>query len=292
MALDYAKRQDDNIIEQIKNGKFYNGLSNKINSNELPVLQSDNTVSFWGNENSSVSSVLLKSVAEMLEAESNPMIGAATIYPFYNANYKLPENYPFAAENVMALFGDYQYGGHRYFKDQLIFGPEDCSSSVGKATYLTTKQVQGINTGGMRENPSQYGYELVTTLNSDVGEELKLIQPGDIYLYKSHTAIIATEPDNHSNITTVQFNRDIDREENKMLGGGMYDYSLINKAAEDPNSPVYILRAKDLEPLHEEVSLLGFLSKIDTKYVELYQDGPTEDIVGNCRIFFESCEQA
>jgi hypothetical protein len=150
----------------------------------------------------------------------------------------------------MLLFGDYQFGGHRYFKDQLVFGPEDCSSSVGKATYLTTDQVKAIYTGGMRENPSQYGYELVTTLNSSIGEDqLKLIQPGDIYLYKSHTAIIATEPDNHSNITTLEFNRDIDTENSKRLGGGTYNYKLIDKAKEDANSPVYILRAKRVFPI-------------------------------------------
>ncbi|MGL4226604.1 MAG: RP439 family protein [Rickettsia sp.] len=59
MVLDYAKGQSDNLIDKIVKGKFYSGLSNEINSNELPILQSDNTVLFWGNENSSVSAVLL-----------------------------------------------------------------------------------------------------------------------------------------------------------------------------------------------------------------------------------------
>ncbi|WP_231555847.1 hypothetical protein [Rickettsia hoogstraalii] len=38
MALGYAKQQEDNLIDQIIKGKFYSGLSNEINSNELPVL--------------------------------------------------------------------------------------------------------------------------------------------------------------------------------------------------------------------------------------------------------------
>lgn len=78
MALNYAKQQEDNLIDQIIKGKFYSGLSNEINSNELPVLQSDNTVSFWGNENSSVSSVLLESIAQILDIEPIPLVGAAT----------------------------------------------------------------------------------------------------------------------------------------------------------------------------------------------------------------------
>ncbi|HJD59926.1 MAG TPA: hypothetical protein LFW20_04640 [Rickettsia endosymbiont of Omalisus fontisbellaquei] len=298
MALDYAKGQSDNLIDKIVKGKFYSGLSNEINSNELPILQSDNTVSFWGNENSSVSSVLLECIAQILDIKPTSLVGAGTVYEFYNSQYELPkelipEDYHFVGEKGMLLFGDYQFGGHRYFKDQLVFGPEDCSSSVGKATYLTTEQVRGINTTQMRENYSQYGYKLVTTLDSNTsGEQLKLIQPGDIYLYKSHTAIIATEPDNHSNITTLEFNRDIDTENSKRLGGGTYNYKLIDKAKEDANSPVYILRAKNLEPVHAELSSSYFLSKIDAEYINLYPGGPSEEVVGDCRIFFESCEQA
>lgn len=298
MVSDYAKQQEDNLINQIIKGEFYNGLSNEINSDELPVLQLDNTVSFWGNENSSVSSVLLQSIAQTLEIEPFPMVGANTAYQFYDTNYKLPqkllsENYPFACSEGMDLLGDYQFGGHRYFKDQLVFGPEDCSSSVGKATGLTTEQVKAIYTAGMRENPSQYGYKLVAILNSNVsGEQLKLIQPGDIYLYKAHTAIIATAPNNAAEIATLQFNRDIDRASNKILGGGVYNYKLLDKIEEDKEAPIYILRAENLKPLHIEFSLPCFLSKIDAKYGELYQDGPAEDITGDCRIFFESCEQA
>ncbi|MGL4226605.1 MAG: RP439 family protein [Rickettsia sp.] len=237
-------------------------------------------------------------IAQILDIKPTSLVGAGTVYEFYNSQYELPkelipEDYHFVGAKGMLLFGDYQFGGHRYFKDQLVFGPEDCSSSVGKATYLTTEQVRGINTTQMRENYSQYGYKLVTTLDSNTsGEQLKLIQPGDIYLYKSHTAIIATEPDNHSNITTLKFNRDIDTENSKRLGGSTYNYKLIDKAKEDANSPVYILRAKNLEPVHAELSLSYFLSKIDAEYINLYPEGPTEDIVGDCRIFFESCEQA
>ncbi|KIJ88501.1 RP439 family protein [Rickettsia asembonensis] len=297
MALNYAKQQEDNLIDQIIKGKFYSGLSNEINSNELPVLQSDSTVSFWGNENSSVSSVLLESIAQILDIEPISLVGAATGYKFYNSQYELPkelipEDYHFVGEKGMLLFGDYQYGGHRYFKDQLVFGPEDCSSSVGKATYLPTEQIKSITTAQMRENYSKYGYELVATLNDIDQKQLELIEPGDIYLYKTHCAIIATKPENTAEITTLQFSRDIDREEKKLLGGGIYNYKLRDKVEEDSISPIYILRAKNLEPLHAESSLPYFLSKIDAEYINLYPEGPSEEVVGDCRMFFEIQEQA
>jgi len=293
MAYEYAQEQEDSLIARITNGKFYHGLSNSIDANELPILQSDNKTSYWGNENSSVSSVLLASINYVLDGIQIDMPGAATFHPFYNSEYTLIlKDYPFANENGMTLFGDYQFGGHRYFKDQLVFGPEDCSSSIGKATGLTTEQVKSITTTQVRENYSDYGYELVTTLNDIDQKQLELIKSGDIYLRENHTAIIATKPDNLSNITTLQFARDIDREEGKILGGGLYDYNLSAKLGEDSNTPIYILRAKNLEPLFEETSLTNFLNKIDNKYLELYQDGLTKDLVGDCSVFFEIQDQA
>jgi hypothetical protein len=103
MALDYAKGQSDNLIDKIVKGKFYSGLSNEINSNELPILQSDNTVSFWGNENSSVSSVLLECIAQILDIKPTSLVGAGTVYEFYNLQYELPkelipEDYHFIGE--------------------------------------------------------------------------------------------------------------------------------------------------------------------------------------------------
>ncbi|MGX6960457.1 MAG: hypothetical protein ACIPMY_04455, partial [Rickettsia endosymbiont of Pentastiridius leporinus] len=204
MAYDYAKEQGENLLGQIEKGNFYNGLSNDINPGELPILQSNNQTSYWGNENSSVSSGLLFSISSILNTKKTSLTGAATLYPFYNTKSELPdklivENYPFAYKNGMLLFGDYQFGGHRNLEEQLFFGPEDCSNAVGKATGLTTEQIKTINTTQMRENYSSYGYKLVTTLSNNIDQkQLESIEPGYFYLHKSHTAIIATKPDNYS----------------------------------------------------------------------------------------------
>ncbi|WP_342269800.1 RP439 family protein [Rickettsia endosymbiont of Orchestes rusci] len=299
MAKKWVESQEEDVIGQIEKGEFYHKLTNDSSFNELPTLQSPSSVAYWGNENPSVSSILLASIAASYGIEANTIPGAATFYPFYNSNYQLSEDikdiilsYPFATEESITLFGDYQFGGHRYFNEQLLFGPEDCSSSVGKATGLTIKQITGINTTEIRKaylnTGNEYNYKPVTLLEGKniSDEQLKLIQTGDIYLYKSHTAIIASTPDNKSNITSVQFNRDIDCEENKLLGGGRYDYNLINKAQEDSNAPIYILRSS-LEPLHESCALNYFVSKIDYQYSELYPNGPDTDIVGDCGVFFE-----
>nr|WP_231278358.1 hypothetical protein [Rickettsia bellii] len=140
----------------------------------------------------------------------------------------------------------------------------------------------------MRENYSQYGYELVTELKSIDEQQLKLIQPGDIYLRGTHTAIIATLPDNESNITTLQFARDIEyATEKKISGGGLYNYNLSEQLKGHSSNPIYILRAENSKPLDEEVSSLDFLNKIDNAYTDLYPNGPDGDVVGDCSIFFE-----
>ncbi|WP_341789772.1 hypothetical protein [Rickettsia endosymbiont of Polydrusus tereticollis] len=299
MAKKWVESQKEDLIGQIKKNEFYHKLTNDSSFDDLPVLQSPSSDAYWGNENPSVSSILLASIVASYGIEANTIVGAATFYPFYNSSYQLPKDikdiilsYPFTTEKGITLFGDYQFGGHRYFNEQLLFGPEDCSSSVGKATGLTTKQITGINTTEIRKaylnTENEYNYQPVALLEGKniSDEQLKLIQTGDIYLYKSHTAIIASTPDNKSNITSVQFNRDIDCEENKLLGGGRYDYNLINKTQEDPNAPIYILRPS-LEPLHESCALSDLLSKIDYKYSELYLNSPDTDIAGDCGVFFE-----
>ncbi|HJD66900.1 MAG TPA: hypothetical protein LFV66_00205 [Rickettsia endosymbiont of Bembidion lapponicum] len=296
MSLEYAKQQEsDNLIGQIKNCHFYNNQYCYVDSTELPVLRADNSDSYWGNENSSVSSVLLASINVSLGNKDINMPGAATFFPFYNSKYTLPKtftkDYDSSDENGMMLFGDYQFGGHRYLKYQFIFGPEDCSSSVGKATGLATEQIKTITTREMRENYSQYGYELVTELKSIDEHQLKLIQPGDIYLRGTHTAIIATLPDNESNITTLQFARDIEyATEKKISGGGLYNYNLSEQLKGHYSNPIYILRAENSKPLDEEVSSLDFLNKIDNAYTKLYPNGPDEDVIGDCSQFFEDFE--
>lgn len=305
MAKEWGESQGEELISQIENGKFYHNLTNLIANNELPILQSASEQEYWGNENPSVSSVLLASIAATLGEKQDSMPGAATFFPLLNSNYELelPNNllsssYPFASKGGMMLFGDYQFGGHRYFEEQLLFGPEDCSSAVGKATYLTTKQVRGINTTTMRaayeasqeagnKPDPKYNYKAITRLSGDIREEqLRLIQPGDIFLQKKHTGLIATSPDNKSNISTMQYSREIDEGiENKKLGGGVYVYNLCEQAKIED---IYVFRS-DSELSRESSSLDQFLSLIDLKASYFCSQG---NISGDCRIFFEDNEAA
>lgn len=297
MAKQWAEYQGEELISQIKSGRFYHKLTNTIDHDKLPILQSSSDQAYWGNENPSVSSTLLFSISASCTKTQEMMPGAATSFPFLNSGYELPSDlvptsYPFASKNGMILVGDYQYGAHRYFKEQLLFSPEDCSTAVGKATYLTTGQIQSISTMSMQaaynDPANEYCYKAITFLSGDIKDaQLKLIQPGDIYLVKGHTAIIATQPDNKSNITTLQFTRDIDTPVDKRLGGGLYDYNLCNKAKEIETG-IYILRP-DLEPLHESCSLSQFALAIDLKYLTLFPESPI-DIPGDCRIFLENNE--
>ncbi|KHO02429.1 hypothetical protein JS61_07625 (plasmid) [Rickettsia felis] len=301
MAKGWIKEQEESLITQILAGKFYHNLSNEIPCDSLPVLQSPSNTQYWGNENPSVSSVLLADIVASCNKKQDNLAGAATFFPFIDSSYALPDSivpasYSFATKNGMTLFGDYQYGAHRYFKEQLVFGPEDCSTAVGKATYLTTDQIKDINTTNMQAayeasietgSPDpKYHYQAVTFLSGDIQDsQLRLIQEGDIYLVKGHTALIATKPDSRSTITTIQFNRDIDSAENKILGGGTYDYNLCDKAKEIKTG-IYILRPTTVQPLHKSYSLGELLNQIDSKYLTLFPDGPT-NISGDCRIFLE-----
>ena len=219
------------------------------------------------------------------------MVGAATFYPFYAADYNIdniPSN-PFIFKNGMVLFGDYQFGAHRYFSNehpnlgQLLFSPEDCSTAIGKATDLKEYQIVGINTSEIRKAYSghnEYGYKAITSSFS--GEQLSLgtISPGDIYVRGGHTAIVSGN-DNRGNIQTLDFTRDIDIEVNKRLGGGTYQYDLVELSKGE--IPIYILRS-DLAPLKESISSSELISRIDSNYTEKFGDEP-QDIVGDYSIF-------
>jgi hypothetical protein len=73
-------------------------------------LQAPSDSAFWRNENPSVSSVLLYSIASTLEISIKPdgLMGAATFYPFFKQGYTINgiENNPFVFENGAILFGD------------------------------------------------------------------------------------------------------------------------------------------------------------------------------------------
>lgn len=301
MAKEWAESHKTELEQLIQEGKYYHGLSNKIAPDQLPVLASSGDLSFWGNENPSVSSILLAAIAAICGDKPDSLPGAAYVYPFHNPNYMLPEevfkqlaDYPFATKHNVTLFGDYQYGGQRVFyakspNSQYLFGPEDCSSSVGKATYLTPNQVREFNTIKMMaayNNPhNEYHYSSVVKLTDqdDPTKYLERIEPGDIYLVKGHTAIMGSKPDHRGNITTLQYNRDIEQDP-KLLGGGLYDYNLITMVKEKKKE-VYILRP-NAAPLHESISIAALLRKIDDNYTKYFPKGAI-DQKGDCSIFVE-----
>ena len=160
MAKDWVETRQEGILSDIKNGRLYNCLSNDILPDALPMQEAPNNESFWGNENSSVSTVLLYSINHGIypdyRFDTTELRSTATFYPFYNAGYRLelPEGYPFASNDGLVLFGDFQFGGHRYFSHKPhpnIFAPEDCSSAVAKATGLREEQIVEINTTKIKE---------------------------------------------------------------------------------------------------------------------------------------------
>lgn len=304
MALEWVQKQKETFITNLLSDKLYHGLSNDISPDELPTLQSPSDTVFWGNENSSVSTAMLISIAATLSIKLDHMNmpAAATAYPFRNRDFKLPNDlvptpYPFASQRSMLLIDTYQYGGQRnWYPDnssntddtnQLLLGPEDCSSAVGKATYCTTKQVKTINTNEIikayYDQNNLYHYCPVTCLHSNISDQqLKLIHPGSIYIVKGHTAIVASKPDQKGNVITLQFNRDIHTNtQHKQLGGGLYTYDLATKSKE---RTIYFL-CKEM-PCKESSSLENFMRKVQEKYETIFPNGPV-NILGNCKIFYE-----
>ncbi len=56
----------------------------------------------------------------------------------------------------MLLFGDYQFGGHRYFGQQDRFAAEDCSSVIGKAIKVGDEELKQFTTRYIREGKSSF----------------------------------------------------------------------------------------------------------------------------------------
>lgn len=291
MAQSWFQERGDNLLGSIQQNKLYHNLPNDIDG-ELPHLQSPSETIFWGNENPSVSSLSLFALGYLMGVQQNSIPGAALQYPFYDTNYVLhdiPITYPFACEKNMWLFGDYQFGGQRYLgtKKSLV-GPEDCSEAVANSTNLKEHQQLNFSTVDIRDaffnKDNEYGYIPITsTYNESL--KLDLIQSGDIYLMKGHTAII-TNMNSKGEISTIEFNRDIDRPTEKTLGGGVYSYNLIDKAkstAIDSISQIYILRDKHL-PLKESCSCLDLIHKIDSNYLHRFGNQPRDE-PGDCSLF-------
>jgi len=292
MALDWVRRRGEDLIVDFENGVLYNGLSNDVAADQLPVLKAPSETTFWGNENSSVSTVLLYSVANTFgcNVSLETIVAAGTFYPYLSPEYSVDvvEN-PFVSHKGMILFGDYQFGGHRYFSDQQhklgqqLFAPEDCSSAVGKATGLNEEQIVGIYTGRLRDaytdQANEYGYQAVVSSLPDETFKFDLISPGDIYVRGGHTTIISGK-NNAGIITTFGFNRDIDAAKGKMLGGGVFPYDLSDVSE---GKPIYILKSSNA--FKETASLPDFLTRVDTKYRQFCDEGNKKDAPGDCDIF-------
>lgn len=295
MAVSWVESRDD-FITDLNSDIMYHGLK-RSDISQLPTSQAPSDSVYWGNENSSVSTVLLYSAAHSLgsKVDQGTLTGAATFYPFLKADYtiEVTESNPFVFENGVLLFGDYQFGGHRNFSKehsgtgQLLFAPEDCTSAVGKATRLTEDQVVSIWTGSIKAayaDPNhEYGYQAITSSAEGESFDFDKIELGDIFMIGGHVAIVG-DKDNAGNITTFEFNRDIDREEGKFLGGAMRQYNLIELAQGE--KPIYILRSGNTPVWEESGSLEDFVAMVDANYDKKI-DASAPDTRGDCSIFFD-----
>ena len=73
----------------------------------------------------------------------------------------------------MIRFGDYQFGGHRYFSNehptlnQRLCSPKDCANAKGTYNNLTEGQIICINTTSLRDayqnHENGYDYTPVTS---------------------------------------------------------------------------------------------------------------------------------
>lgn len=294
MVCEWSQKKEDNLLGHIEENKLYHDLSNRVDI-DLPRLQSPSETIFWGNENPSVSSILLASLGSVMGIKQEKMAGAALRYPFCDTKYTLhniPPFYPFACERKMWLFGDYQFGGQRYLKKskKSLFGPLDCSEAVANSTHLSPEQQLHFSTKDIRNafftKNNEYKYIPITstyqrTLN------FALIQSGDIYLHKGHTAII-THIEATGKIGTLEFNRDIDRPSRKILGGGTYSYDLLENSRYLDSAPfnqIYILR-DCYPPLKESCTYSNLIATIDNLYCKWFNNKP-KDRPGDCSIFID-----
>jgi hypothetical protein len=239
VALDCVKARGTDIINDLMQDKFSlhtTGLQDSLyNGIEAQLPELGAMDSFWGNENSSVASMLLWSVAHSLDITIDPehVKGAGAFYPFCSNEFsikELPDN-PFISTDGLVLFGDYQLGGHRYFETQHPLLPEDCSSAVAKATGLDDDLVKKIYTRAIKTEPGKFNYELITFSEGEKNLDFEEIQPGDIYLRGAHVAIISEVKAKEigAEIKALEFNREIDT--SNILGGGTSSYDLLKDDA-------------------------------------------------------------
>ncbi|EGC34025.1 hypothetical protein DICPUDRAFT_80200 [Dictyostelium purpureum] len=285
------------IIDQIRNGIFFNGLSNSTSNIMLPELESDCENEYWGNENPSVTPLLLYAINKIMGYPCNDdqfLVGCGKRVLFLKKDYLLPDhiltdtsNYPFADKKSMILFGSYQFGGQRRFSAQYIFGPEDCSSSLSKALFLNSNQVAHFCTPQILnafENPdNQYKFKKVIELcGNTLLESVNSVEPGDIFLTTNHTGLFLTKPNfgvAQNSAYTIEFKRNLDSEFGKCEGGG---FRIINL---NDGTRYYILRP-NIGPLKQIVSLKKLIEIIDSNY-QHYKITDTNTI-GDCRILIDN----
>lgn len=270
MALAWVEERQDNILSDLSKGILYHGLKNEY-SYTLPELASDNHTNFWGNENSSVSSVLLWSVRSTLNNTNPIMIDKSNFpqfYPFYNEEFSINTcDSAFLNPKGMYLFGDYQFGGHRYFRQQILTYPEDCSSAVAKACGISQEQIKDISTTSLKEyyqgNNNAMGYKFTKITSSD-HETLNFdyLTTGDVCVFGGHVLTVGKK--DSGNITSIEFTRDIDTEGRKQLGGGVKDYTLeLFENLAQHGKYLYVLRPNS-EPIKESCSVIDLIARIET----------------------------
>jgi len=283
----------DGLIDRLQSGNLIHNLQNKV-TDELPTLASPDKEVYWGNGNHILASVLLDVIYASCCAEAGakltPMAGTSTFYRFENESFKLPASlalldYPFVSEEGMLLYGEYQYGGHSYFKDRWLLRPEDCSSSVGKALGLSHEQVEYISTQdmiaaykqeeGAKKLEIDYDCNRVTAFpqGETIGAtQLELIEPGDILLMSGHIVVVAEKPDSNGMMTTLEFAQGL-QSTPRVFGGGSATYNLHEKVAK---TELFFLRPRATTPLRETWTAKQLLDKIDSRFSSFYAQNIVE----------------
>ena len=279
------------LRNRVESGKLINGLCNEITT-ELPTLGSCNDQAYWGNGNHVLVSVILDLIYATWCAAGKKLVamaGASTFYPFEDEIFRLPvevvsADYPFASECGMLLYGEYQYGGHSYFKDRWLLKPEDCSSSVGKAIGLSHAQVEYIATKdmiaaykekeGAKNLASYYHCNKVTAFPQ--GEpidtaQLKSIEPGDALLMDGHIAVVAENPNDNFRLTMLEFVQGL-KSSPRVFGGGSSTYDLQEKVKQ---RALFFLRPIT-KPLSQPLTTAQLLNTIDSRFCSFYNQGIAE----------------
>ena len=220
-ALEYMQSKGDDLLEGIVHGRLHNGLQCKVDK-ELPSIGSDSKTSFWGNENSSVSNVMLSLILAKYGKFTYPEIsdGGATFFPYLGGPiHNVDTDLVFANNKGMVLFGDYQFGGHRYWETQHPLSPEDCSSAIAKAIGASDEQLKQFTTKYIREEKC----------SKFQPKGLQDLSQGDLCLKGGHVMVVWSNADTSGAVKSLEFTRSIEKQDSpKMLGGGSRDVGITD----------------------------------------------------------------